>query len=1056
MRHVRFPLAVAIVAAIALPVSAQPPVPFEDAGVHAVQFVDASEGWACGDDGVVWHSINGGKNWERQKTGTRAALRGVHFVTPYLGWVVGRLDQPNGTSVGVMLRTTDGGLKWDEVGTNLMPGLHAVRFLDEKNGFVCGDSSDAFPTGMFTTTDGGVRWEPVKGVRLPSCRAAALVPVQRTVLVAGAWGKLGALSPWASKGDGAYTEAELDPLAGRSVRGVACSTSVSEKGQPWCFAAADGGAVLTSSDGGKSWGFVNLGLPEAVLACCDFRCVASFANHVWVAGRPGGFVLHSADLGKTWEVIKTDVLVPANGIHFLDDKTGWLVGDFGNILGTTDGGKTWKAQQTGGQRAAALFLHANGKSTPLDVVALLGAGDGYLCAATSLACADGATADPKRSADDFRLRNAVRLAGGASADSGWAFPVGAHAVGLAPPELLAVWDQTQGGKANQHLLRQVVLAIRMWQPEVIVCDVAMADANPADALALLAAKEAFKQAADPSCFPEQLTALNLKPWSAKKLYALSFDPKAAPVKLDTGAFNTKLNDSPKDYAEHATRVLAGDRMVTDRRCFVLVSHRLQGAENHANLMDGIVLAPGGTSRRPALGAYSDPTASAEKQKAVQLRRNVEALAALPDGELGGPDKAIAMLRTELKKMPDDVAARTAHAVGMRLVRDGKWTEAREVFGLLAIHYPGHPLSVEAFRWLARYHASTEARRRNEIQQKLLLRNVSFESTGGGKLAPAASGTVTNIGGAVVQEDQYKFHSPDMILRWHSACLELEPKLAGFGPVYSRDPAAWLCFLTARRQVGKYAEADAFIADYFKQSPGAVTLAPGVDVWRDCLAAELWLVNRPAIPVMPKPVGVCKLTDTRPLLDGKLDDECWKAAKTMELKVLSTASDRADDMKAFGTQYKTESQFSYDDKYLYLAVKCSHPAGKKVEPVAKRTRDADLAGHDRVDVLLDLDRDYQTYYRFQIDHRGCLAEDCWGDRSWNPKYHVAFESTDTGWTAEIAIPLVELTGERPTHGKTWAVNVSRVVPGVGIQAWSGPADNEPRPEGMGLLQFRADK
>ena len=71
MRHVRFPLAAVVVAALGWPAVGQPPVAFEDAGVHAVQFVDASEGWACGDDGVVWHSIDGGKNWERQKTGTR-------------------------------------------------------------------------------------------------------------------------------------------------------------------------------------------------------------------------------------------------------------------------------------------------------------------------------------------------------------------------------------------------------------------------------------------------------------------------------------------------------------------------------------------------------------------------------------------------------------------------------------------------------------------------------------------------------------------------------------------------------------------------------------------------------------------------------------------------------------------------------------------------------------------------------------------------------------------------------------------------------------------------
>lgn len=1050
MRYVRLLVALAALAALSSPALAQPSIAFDDAGVHAVQFVDASEGWACGDDGAVWHTINGGKLWERQKTGTRASLRGLHFVNEYVGWAVGRIDTPGGTSIGVMLKTTDGGVKWDEVGTNVMPGLSAVRFFDANNGFVCGDGTDAFPSGVFATTDGGVQWDPAKGPRLASNRSAAIVTGSNFAVVGGAWGKLGAISGRSNSkafefANVEYREGELDSLAGRSVHGVASSTSVSDKGKPWCFAACDGGAVLVSSDAGKSWGYVNLGLPEAVLACLDFRCVSAFANHVWVAGRPGGFVLHSADLGKTWEVQKTPIHVPANGIHFLNANTGWLVGDFGNILGTTDGGKTWTVQKTGGQHAAVLFLHASGRSTPLDVISLLGAADGYLCAATSLACADHTTIDPKRASDGLRLRNTVRTAGGAAADSGWAFAVNSHATGVTPRELLAVWDRAHAGKANEHLLRQAVLAFRMWQPEVVVCDVVASDGNPADALALLAAKEAFKQAADPNCFPEQLTALGLKVCTAKKMYALGTDPKASPVKLDLNTFSTKLNDTPKDYAESATRALAGDAAVVASRCFVLVSHRLTGAETHGNLMDGIALAPGAAARRKIEPTFNDPTATAEKQKAVQLRRNVEALAAFTDTELGGAEKVIGALRTELKKMPDDVAARTAYTVGMRFAREGKWTEAREVFGTLSLNYPGHPLAVEGFRWLARFHSSTEARRRVEIQQKLLLKSVTFEANSG--TVKPASGTTATVGAPVVTEDHYKFHSPDMILKWHSACLELEPKLSGFGPVYARDPAAWLCFLTARRQVGKYAEADQFVLDYFKHTAGAADLAPGTDVWRDCLAAELWLANRSAMPTLAKSLGVCKTTDTRPLLDGKLDDDCWKAAKVLDLK----PTDKTD-----AGAYKTEGMFTYDDKFLYVAVKCAHPTGKRAEPVAKRTRDADLSGRDRVDILLDLDRDYQTYYRFQIDHRGALAEDCWGDRTWNPKYHVAFHSDDSGWTAEVAIPLTELTGDRPAHGKTWAVNVTRVVPGVGVQAWSGPADSEPRPEGMGLLQFRADK
>lgn len=1026
----RFCLSLALLVAVAAPAVAQPPAAFADAGLHAVQFVDDKEGWACGDDGTIWHSINGGKSWERQKTGTRASLHGLHFVSPYVGWTVGRLDGPNGTSVGVMLRTTDGGIQWTEVGTNVMPPLNAVRFVDEKNGFVLGQATAAFPNSAFVTKDGGATWDAVKDARLPGTRTAALLPTTGVLIAGGASGKLGLVGAF-EKGDESYRDAELDPLGGRAVNGLAVSTAVSATGQPICYAACDGGAVLTSTDAGRTWGFANLGLSRAALACADFRCVASFASHVWVAGRPGGFVLHSADGGKTWDVQKTALPVPANAIQFLDDKTGWLVGDFGTIQTTTDGGKTWTVAQSGGQRAAVLFLHARGASTPLDVMAALGAGDGYLCAATALA----ADSNP------LRFRHAVRQAGGATADAGWAFTLAAHAAGLAPRELLAHWDKTLDGKANEQLLRQAVLAIRMWQPEVVVCDALATDAPAADALALHTAKEAFKLAADATAFPEQLETLNLKPWGAKKLYALGTDAKAAPVKLDQTVFSMRLNDTPKDYAETATRTLAGASGVTDRRCFVLLAHRLQGAEGHTNLLEGCAaLGHGGTARRAAEGTYTDPDAAKEKQRAVTTRRSLEALAASADAELASAEKLLGMLPAELKKMPDDVAARTAFALGTSMVQRGKWVEAREVFGELTLRYPAHPLAVEAYRWLVRYHASTEARRRTEIAQRLALKGVTFEHAGG-DLKPA-SGTGTSVGKTNTFEDVYRFHSPDAILKWHGTCLAFEPKLNTFGPAYARDPAAWLCFHAARRHIGKFAEADAFVKQYFEHTPGAKNLEPGKDPWRDCLAAEEWLANRGAFDRAPKPLALSKYAPERPRLDGKLDDAVWTNAKSVSL----AGKDNA---------YKAEARFAYDDYFLYIAVSCQHPTGKRVEPLAKRTRDSDLTGHDRVDIALDLDRDYQTAYRFQIDHRGALAEDCWGDRTWNPKYHVAFASGETEWTAEIAIPLVELTGERPSHGKAWAVNVQRVTPGVGARAWSGPTDGEARPEWMGLLQFRND-
>src|SRR5438477_8313483 len=158
---VRIQLACAVLCAVGGFARATDVRPLEDAPLHAVQFVDKHEGWAAGADGVVWHTIDGGKHWERQPTGTRAALRAVHFLNPYTGWAVGREELPHaGGSAGVILFTEDGGLRWTRLPGPPLPGLNCVRFFDEQTGLVAGDGTDLYPAGLFATRDGGRSWHP--------------------------------------------------------------------------------------------------------------------------------------------------------------------------------------------------------------------------------------------------------------------------------------------------------------------------------------------------------------------------------------------------------------------------------------------------------------------------------------------------------------------------------------------------------------------------------------------------------------------------------------------------------------------------------------------------------------------------------------------------------------------------------------------------------------------------------------------------------------------------------------------------------------------------------
>jgi hypothetical protein len=98
----------------------------------------------------------------------------------------------------------------------------------------------------------------------------------------------------------------------------------------------------------------------------------------------------------------------------------------------------------------------------------------------------------------------------------------------------------------------------------------------------------------------------------------------------------------------------------------------------------------------------------------------------------------------------------------------------------------------------------------------------------------------------------------------------------------------------------------------------------------------------------------------------------------------------------------------------------------------------------------LDRDYTTYYRLTVDHRGWTGEACCGDRSWNPKWYVSAATAAGVWTIEAAIPLEELVAATQGQQQAWAVGLQRTVPGVGFQSWTRPAAVQVRPEGFGIL------
>jgi hypothetical protein len=118
----------------------------------------------------------------------------------------------------------------------------------------------------------------------------------------------------------------------------------------------------------------------------------------------------------------------------------------------------------------------------------------------------------------------------------------------------------------------------------------------------------------------------------------------------------------------------------------------------------------------------------------------------------------------------------------------------------------------------------------------------------------------------------------------------------------------------------------------------------------------------------------------------------------------------------------------------------------------RPRDADLEAQDRVDVIIDIDRDWTTYYQLSVDHRGWTADRFWNNASWNPQWFVARERSGGTWRIEAAIALDELAPKPPAPNDAWVIGLQRLAPATLFAAWSQPASPEVRSEGFGYLMF----
>lgn len=270
----------------------QPKLPIFTASKHqarwlyGVSFATKTRGVVVGDNAYVGLTTNAGKSWTHVKVPTIHDLRGISWATPKIGVAVG----DNRT----ILRTTDGGAVWTKVAPPKglrWYDLEAIKFATAKVGYIVGDTGT-----ILKTIDGGKVWSQQKS----------------------------------------GTKIDLRSVSAATVNRVA--------------AVGDHGVVLLTTNGGNNW--KKTWTPQDAALYSVFYYPHS--HTLWTVGtapRKNDIGIQGANVnvyksttaGKSWNTYSTGQTSSVWSMYFTTKTKGWAV-DEGQVLHTTNGGKTWDAK----------------------------------------------------------------------------------------------------------------------------------------------------------------------------------------------------------------------------------------------------------------------------------------------------------------------------------------------------------------------------------------------------------------------------------------------------------------------------------------------------------------------------------------------------------------------------------------------------------------------------------------------------------------------------------------------------------------------------------------
>ncbi len=303
-------------------------------GMH---FLDSQRGWIAGSNGTILKTTNGGSLWNRLTTGVSSGLGDIFFTNSSLGWTVGG----NGT----ILRTTNGGDTWTQQNSPINRGWAGIEFKHYPSGWIVG--GDGTDSRLLQTTNGGLIWNEVTSIALQRGASEIQFTSANVGWIMVGSGIVGSIQSVYKTTDGGVSWSQR--LTGNSDTSFYSMSFVSDS-NGWISTL--GYVMYHTSNGGTTW--------QALITPGIFQSICFLTNtEGWAGGLSG--IHHTTDAGATWQEQSSPLGSFINELMFIDPQHGWVIGNSGNIIATTNGGSTGitEREQVATDRTNIFALYQN-------------------------------------------------------------------------------------------------------------------------------------------------------------------------------------------------------------------------------------------------------------------------------------------------------------------------------------------------------------------------------------------------------------------------------------------------------------------------------------------------------------------------------------------------------------------------------------------------------------------------------------------------------------------------------------------------------------------------